>query len=132
MSSRLEDSDRAGFGGSPMTHGMAAAPAIHTVRGFRLAVVEGPGEGKAWQSEGDRCSIGSFANNAFVIEDRTVSRYHCEVRIDADGARAVAIAGSGNFQFVTPPGVTPHSVLHASPASSVPSRSSSNAMCPGV
>ena len=99
MSSRLEDSDRDGFGGSTMTHGMAAAPAIHTVRGFRLAVVEGPGEGKSWQSEGDRCSIGSFANNDFVIEDATVSRYHCEIRIDADGARAVDLE-SRNGTFI--------------------------------
>jgi two-component system response regulator GlrR len=99
MSSRLEDSDRDGFGGSTMTHGMAAAPAIHTVRGFRLAVVEGPGEGKSWQSEGDRCSIGSFANNDFVIEDATVSRYHCEIRIDADGARAVDLQ-SRNGTFI--------------------------------
>ncbi len=99
MSSRLEDSDRDGFGGSTMTHGMAAAPAIHTVRGFRLAVVEGPGEGKAWQSEGDRCSIGSFANNDFVIEDATVSRYHCEIRIDADGARAIDLQ-SRNGTFI--------------------------------
>ena len=99
MSSRLEDSDRDGFGGSTMTHGMAAAPAIHTVRGFRLTVVEGPGEGKSWQSEGDRCSIGSFANNDFVIEDATVSRYHCEIRIDADGARAVDLQ-SRNGTFI--------------------------------
>jgi DNA-binding NtrC family response regulator len=82
-----------------MTHGMAAAPAIHTVRGFRLAVVEGPGEGKSWQSEGDRCSIGSTANNDFVIEDATVSRYHCEIRIDDDGARAVDLQ-SRNGTFI--------------------------------
>ena len=99
MAPGLDDSDRDGFGGSTMTHGVAAAPAIHTVRGFRLAVVEGPGEGKSWQSEGDRCSIGSFANNDFVIEDATVSRYHCEIRIDADGARAVDLQ-SRNGTFI--------------------------------
>jgi DNA-binding NtrC family response regulator len=99
MSSRLEDSDRDGFGGSTMTHGVAAMPVSHTVRGFRLAVVEGPGEGKSWQSEGDRCSIGSFANNDFVIEDATVSRYHCEIRIDDDGARAVDLQ-SRNGTFI--------------------------------
>ncbi len=99
MSSRLEDSDRDGFGGSTMTHGMVATPGSHTVRGFRLAVVEGPGEGKSWQSEGDRCSIGSFANNDFVIEDATVSRYHCEIRIDDDGARAVDLQ-SRNGTFI--------------------------------
>jgi DNA-binding NtrC family response regulator len=99
MSSRLEDSDRDGFGGSTMTHGVTATPVSHTVRGFRLAVVEGPGEGNSWQSEGDRCSIGSFANNDFVIEDATVSRYHCEIRVDDDGARAVDLQ-SRNGTFI--------------------------------
>ncbi|HLU65488.1 MAG TPA: sigma 54-interacting transcriptional regulator [Kofleriaceae bacterium] len=87
----LEDSDQhGGFGGQTMTHGPGRlGPAAHSVRGFRVTVVEGPGEGKSWSSEGDRCSIGSFPNNDLVIEDATVSRYHCEIRVDGDGARAV-------------------------------------------
>jgi two-component system response regulator GlrR len=100
--SRLEDTDREGdgFGGHTMTHG--AGPGMsgtHSVRGFKLAVVEGPGEGKAWQSEGDKCSIGSFDNNDFIIQDATVSRYHCEIRVDAEGARAVDLQ-SRNGTFI--------------------------------
>ena len=74
-------------------------PAAGQVRGFRVAVVEGPGEGATWTSAGDRCSIGSYPNNDFVIEDPTVSRYHCEIRVDGDGARAVDLQ-SRNGTFV--------------------------------
>src|SRR5262249_5801390 len=57
------------------------------VRRFRLTVVEGPRTGTTVQSDSDRCSVGSHPLNQFVIDDPTVSRFHCEVKIGADGAR---------------------------------------------
>src|SRR5262245_15631139 len=60
-----------------------------TVGRFALAVVEGPRTGETWQSVNDRCVIGSNLLNDLVIEESTVSRYHCEIVIDAEGARIV-------------------------------------------
>ena len=57
------------------------------VRRFRLRVVDGPSRGKDWQSSGDRCSIGSHPSNDLVVDDPTVSRFHCEIRLDGRGAR---------------------------------------------
>jgi len=57
------------------------------VRRFQLTVVEGPQVGATRQSNSDKCSIGSHPLNDFVIDDPTVSRFHCEVRIGPDGAR---------------------------------------------
>ncbi|XXF77913.1 sigma 54-interacting transcriptional regulator [Myxococcaceae bacterium GXIMD 01537] len=58
-----------------------------TVRRFRLTVVEGPGTGATWESAADGCSVGSHPLNDFTLEDPTVSRFHCEVRIGPRGAR---------------------------------------------
>ena len=57
------------------------------VRRFRLTVVEGPKAGLTWESSSDRCSIGFHPSNDLVVDDATVSRFHCEVRIADDGAR---------------------------------------------
>ena len=67
------------------TEGRAAATGA--VRRFRLTVVEGPARDVAWQSTGDRCSIGSHHRNDLIIEDPTVSRFHCEIVVDEDGVR---------------------------------------------
>jgi two-component system, NtrC family, response regulator GlrR len=56
------------------------------VRRFRLTIVEGPKAGATWESSSDRCSIGFHPSNDLVVEDATVSRFHCEVRIGEDGA----------------------------------------------
>ncbi len=58
-----------------------------SVRRFRLTVVEGPLPGAVWESGADRCSLGSHPLNDVVLDDETVSRFHCEVRIGQDGAR---------------------------------------------
>jgi len=63
-----------------------AVPSSARVRRFELRVAEGLGEGASWESSGDRCSIGSHASNDLVLQDPTVSRFHCEVRIDDTGA----------------------------------------------
>src|SRR5262249_24984713 len=49
--------------------------------------------------ESSGCSIGSHALNDLVIEDPTVSRFHCEVRVDDVGAHVVDLH-SRNGTFV--------------------------------
>ncbi|WIG97847.1 sigma 54-interacting transcriptional regulator [Myxococcus sp. SDU36] len=57
------------------------------VRRFRFTVLEGPQLGQSKDSNADTFSIGSHGLNDFVIEEPTVSRFHCEVKVDHDGAR---------------------------------------------
>ena len=57
------------------------------VRRFKITVLKGPQTGQSWESDTDRCSIGSHPSNDLVISDPTVSRFHCEVRISETGAR---------------------------------------------
>ena len=57
------------------------------VRRFLLTVVEGPGAGTVWDSVSDACSIGSHPSNDFNLDDPTVSRFHCEIRVGPKGAR---------------------------------------------
>jgi two-component system response regulator GlrR len=65
------------------------------VRGFRLDVVEGPGQGARWTSTGPRCTVGSHPSCDFALDDPTVSRFHCEITIDTAGVR-VRDLGSRN------------------------------------
>jgi hypothetical protein len=58
---------------------------VSSVRRFRLMVVEGPKAGLSYESTQDHCSIGSHPLNDLVIEDPTVSRFHCEVRVGTEG-----------------------------------------------
>jgi two-component system, NtrC family, response regulator GlrR len=57
------------------------------VRRFRITVVAGPEPGRTWESTSDTCSIGSHPSNDVEIHERTVSRFHCEIRIDRQGPR---------------------------------------------
>ena len=57
------------------------------VQRFRLQIEEGPQRGQVWESSGDRCSIGSHPSNDLVLDDPTVSRFHCEIALEARGAR---------------------------------------------
>jgi DNA-binding NtrC family response regulator len=74
------------------TQDQATAPlgGIHSdgsrVRRFRLEVVEGAEPRAACESVSDRCSVGSHDLNQLVIADPTVSRFHCEVRLEKEGA----------------------------------------------
>jgi transcriptional regulator with PAS, ATPase and Fis domain len=64
-----------------------AAPA--NVRRFRLTLLaDGRRAAAPWQSSGERCAIGSHPLNDLVIDDPTVSRFHCEVRLGPEGAEA--------------------------------------------
>jgi DNA-binding NtrC family response regulator len=57
-----------------------------TVRAFQLTVLSGPNEGTTYQSTTERVVIGSHQTADFVLDDRTVSRFHCEIVVDEDGA----------------------------------------------
>ena len=69
------------------------------VRRVALEVIEGPQRGLGLSSEGgDRITIGSHESCDLVIDDPTVSRFHCELRVD----RRVRVrdVGSRNGTFV--------------------------------
>ncbi|WP_437994755.1 sigma 54-interacting transcriptional regulator [Sorangium sp. So ce185] len=77
-----------GGGGDTLTHpGARPVDSAGMVRRFRVELVEGPAKGAVWDSSADRCSIGSSEGNDLVVADATVSRFHCEIRIDDAGAR---------------------------------------------
>jgi DNA-binding NtrC family response regulator len=67
--------------------GGASLLAQSAVRRFRIAVVDGPAKGASHQCITDRCTIGSGEGNDLVVDDPTVSRFHCEVVLDAGNVR---------------------------------------------
>src|SRR5688572_19421202 len=69
------------------------------VRSFVLTVIEGVAAGKSFTSTSDRCSVGSHALNELVIDDKTVSRFHCEIRLEAR-APVIRDLGSRNRTVV--------------------------------
>jgi two-component system, NtrC family, response regulator GlrR len=89
-------------GGPPSTHVFEPANVLEAsaVLGFRVSLVEGP-KTAPWESTAgaSRCSIGSQEGNDFVIADPTVSRFHCEVLVDANGPR-IRDLGSKNGTVV--------------------------------
>jgi two-component system, NtrC family, response regulator GlrR len=64
------------------------SPGPPDVRRFRLRVVEGPGVGQSFESAGERTSIGSHPLNDVLLDERTVSRFHCELLVDDRGVWA--------------------------------------------
>ena len=79
-----------------LTHAIGPAP---SVRRFSLRIVEGPAQGTTWESKGIKCSIGSHETNDLSIDDGTVSRFHCEIRVE-DGVIHVKDIGSHNGTVV--------------------------------
>jgi DNA-binding NtrC family response regulator len=65
------------------------------VQRFRVTVIEGPATGLVRELSGERFSIGSHPLNDLVIDDATVSRFHCEIRVEA-GAPLVVDLKSKN------------------------------------
>jgi DNA-binding NtrC family response regulator len=57
-----------------------------SVNRFRLAVLTPAAQQRVWESTSDRCSIGSHPSNELVLDDDTVSGFHCELAMTADGA----------------------------------------------
>jgi two-component system response regulator GlrR len=66
-----------------------------TIQRFRVTVTVGDAAGATWHESADRCAIGSHPSNDLVINDPTVSRFHCELAI-ATGAVRVRDLGSRN------------------------------------
>lgn len=62
---------------------------VPMIRHFRLEQLEGGSTMGKYESHSEKCSIGSHERNDAVVNDPTVSRFHCEIRVDADGARVV-------------------------------------------
>ena len=65
----------------------------------RFAIERVSPSGQAFQSEGLTCSLGAHPSNHVVLQDRTVSRFHCEVRAGEDGVRLIDLE-SKNGTFV--------------------------------
>jgi DNA-binding NtrC family response regulator len=64
-----------------------APPTFTVVPRLHLEVVEGPKRGLRFRTIGDRCAIGSHESNDLIVDDPTVSRFHCELRVDLRGVR---------------------------------------------
>jgi DNA-binding NtrC family response regulator len=64
-------------------------------RRFRVDIVGGPAKGKSWAEPRDHCSLGSHPVNDVIVEDPTVSRFHCELSV-ADDVCRVRDLGSRN------------------------------------
>ncbi len=93
--------------GSPKTI-ETTRPSVATVRSFVVTVLDGGANAVSCSSASTRLSIGSHSLNNLVLDDPTVSRFHCELRID--GADVVAAdLGSRNGTLVD--GVTVREAL---------------------
>src|SRR5947208_3302815 len=75
--------------GSTQTHIAETAVEWAQIRRVRLTVVEGPAAGLAREVAAPRVTIGSHQLNDLVIDDPTVSRFHCEIRLEPAGAVVV-------------------------------------------
>ncbi len=53
---------------------------------FRLVALDGGGHAGPWESSGERLTIGSHPSNDVVLDDPTVSRFHCEIKVTPRGA----------------------------------------------
>ncbi len=83
-------------GRPPRTDAIEAPPAEHVlVRRFRLSGVAGPAQGMVHESAGSSVVIGSHQAANLVIDDATLSRFHCEISI-ADGVVTIRDLGSRN------------------------------------
>ena len=66
------------------------------VKRFRLRIVEGSQAGCTFDSGEDRLQIGSHPMNNVHLNERTVSRFHCEVCVEEKGRAWVSDLGSRN------------------------------------
>jgi two-component system, NtrC family, response regulator GlrR len=77
----------------------SGAPRRIQVRRFRLRIVAGPGAGAVHTSDGARVAVGTHESAQLRLEDRTVSRFHCEITV-ADERAEVRDLGSRNGTVV--------------------------------
>jgi transcriptional regulator with PAS, ATPase and Fis domain len=92
-----EDSSR-----KTLPHAAPGAPEPGRLRRFRLTVVEGPLAGSSWESSADSGSLGSHPRNDFVLDEPTISRFHCELRVGPEG---VTVRDLGSLNGVVVDGV---------------------------
>jgi pSer/pThr/pTyr-binding forkhead associated (FHA) protein len=57
------------------------------IQRFHVTVTAGPAAGASWHESADRCAVGSHPSNDLVINDATVSRFHCELAIAGGSVR---------------------------------------------
>jgi transcriptional regulator with PAS, ATPase and Fis domain len=69
------------------------------VRRFRLRVTSGAHKGKEIQSTGERLVIGTHQSANLILDDKTMSRFHCEIAIE-DGRAVLRDLGSLNGTVV--------------------------------
>ena len=65
------------------------------IRRFRVTVSGGPALGASWTEPLEKCAIGSHPSNDLVLDDPTVSRFHCELTVAGNRIR-VRDLGSRN------------------------------------
>lgn len=79
---------------STLLHPAAAASAVRAVRSFELVAADG----KRFGPFETRATVGSAASNDVVVDDPTVSRFHCEIVRDVRGL-VLTDVGSKNGTF---------------------------------
>jgi transcriptional regulator with PAS, ATPase and Fis domain len=81
------------------TERLSTVPLALEVLGVELVVLEGPSKGTRAMVEGGRARVGSAEGSTLRIDDRRVSRVHCELEL---GPRAVTVRDleSTNGTFV--------------------------------
>jgi DNA-binding NtrC family response regulator len=75
------------------------------VRRFELEVTAGPDQGKRFRSAGEHVVIGTHESADLRLEDRTVSRFHCEISV-VEGRLRLRDLGSRNGTTVDGVSVT--------------------------
>jgi DNA-binding NtrC family response regulator len=83
----------------PNTEVAAGSPNEERAQRIKLLVTAGPDQGKTWEGADARMCIGTQESNPFVLTDRTVSRFHCELS-RADGGVRIRDLGSKNRTYV--------------------------------
>ena len=72
------------------------------VRRYRVTVLGGPDAGAKAEIEGGTFLIGTHANNDLRLTDQTVSRYHLELQLRAEGLKITDLdSTNGTFQGPT-------------------------------
>jgi two-component system, NtrC family, response regulator GlrR len=99
---RLKDADTQDSTRQTLPHATPGQPEPGRIRRFRLTVVEGPLAGLTWESSAAGGSVGSHPRNDLVLDEPTVSRFHCELQVGPEG---VSVRDLGSLNGVVVDGV---------------------------
>ncbi len=69
------------------TDGTTEVSTAHQRPSFRVQRFHLSGPSVRFESRGSSCSIGSHPSNDLILDDPTVSRFHCEIRVGPQGVR---------------------------------------------